>query len=142
MVGKAAMRYEMSDERQPIVVRAMQWNDLPNISEVKPLSDHDAPVLREIREVLLKHGAIDRFGLMLLHKHFELQGGEELVEEVDVDRRLLVSRPRAIQDGSHSIDTAWRFDNSSENPLPTAVCFKKCRWKDGSSEHSGIMDHY
>lgn len=132
----------MNEKRQPVVMRPMQWNDLPDVAEVEPLSERDEPVLREIREVLLKHGAIDRFGLTLLHKHFELQGSEELVEEVDVERRTLVSRPMAKHEGGRAIDTAWRFDANAVGPLPTMVCHKRCRWKDGSSEHSGIMDHY
>lgn len=131
----------MSNETGSTIVKSMQWNDLLDVSQVEPLSDRDAPLLRDIREVLLKHGAIDRFGLTLLHKHFDLHQHEELVEEVDVERRILVTRPAPRQQAQAGIETAWRFAHGTEQAAPTVVCFVTCRWRPGSSEHSGIQDH-
>lgn len=53
---------------------------LPDIDEVEHLSAADEPLMRELREVLGRHGAERRFGLMLLHEHFAIGEDEVLVE--------------------------------------------------------------
>lgn len=40
-----------------------------------------------------KHNCIDRFGVALLHKHFDLQEDEVLLETTDVDGREQWIRP-------------------------------------------------
>jgi hypothetical protein len=131
----------MDQTPERIVVRPMKLNDLADVADVKPLSDADMPVFREVREVLMKHGALERFGLILLHKHFDLREGEELVEEIDVERRVLVSRPAEAKQVRRALETAWRFDAKADGPAATWVCHMTCRWEPGSSKHSGIMDH-
>jgi hypothetical protein len=44
------------------------------------LGDRDRAVMDEVREVLAKHGALGRFGLTLLHSHFEVAHDEVLAE--------------------------------------------------------------
>jgi hypothetical protein len=105
------------------------------------MSERDAPVLREIRDVLLRHGAINRFGVTLLHKHFELRDGEQLVEYIQPENRTLISKPIVGLDEGRSTETAWRFAADGEGAAATLVCFSRCRIKDGSAEHSGIIDH-
>ena len=57
---------------RPVHVAAMQWAVLDHIADVRPIDDSDAACLNEIREVLEKHNALQRFGVSLLHRHFEV----------------------------------------------------------------------
>ena len=45
--------------------------------ELKVFSEKDAVCFKDIREVLIKHNALDRFGMCLIHKHFEMSEDEE-----------------------------------------------------------------
>lgn len=74
-------------------VSAMQWSDLNHIADVRPIDDGDAACLEDIRKVLAKHGCLERFGLALLHNHFELSDDEILLETTDVDTREQYLRP-------------------------------------------------
>ena len=76
-----------------IVVQPMQWNGVPDLDDVKPLAEDDYPCLKEVRDVLARHGKLDRFGLALIHSHFAVQPDECLVEFVDADARTLTIRP-------------------------------------------------
>lgn len=38
--------------------------------DVEEFNPEDAALFLELREVLLRHGAVDRFGVALLHRHF------------------------------------------------------------------------
>ncbi|MGZ4727685.1 MAG: hypothetical protein ACXWB2_08205 [Acidimicrobiales bacterium] len=76
-----------------INLRAMQWTDLEHIADVRPIDDTDGPCLEEIREVLSKHGALDRFGVSLLHRHFDLAEDEMMLETTDLTRREHMVRP-------------------------------------------------
>ena len=48
-----------------------QWGRYEDINDVEPLNEGDQACLTEIREVLKKHGKRERFGVALLHRHFE-----------------------------------------------------------------------
>lgn len=76
-----------------VQVSAMQWSDLSHIADVKPIGDDDADCLNEIKDVLEKYGCLDRFGVALLHNHFELSSDEILLETTDVDTREQYLRP-------------------------------------------------
>ncbi len=51
-----------------IALNPMKWSDLTHIDDIKPVDDGDAAVLADIRDILLKHGAVDRFGVFLVQK--------------------------------------------------------------------------
>lgn len=60
---------------------------LPDIDQVMPFSAADEACLKELREVLVRHAATDRFGIDLLHSHFPMADDELLLEETDVENR-------------------------------------------------------
>ena len=124
-----------------IPLHRARLNELKDIDDVRPLSEADLPVLKAIRDVLEQHRALDRFGITLLHKHFDLAPGEELFEIADVAQRTLTIKPVMGTKQGRSMETAWRFDSQNAGDTPSMFCFVKCRWKPGSSEHSGIQDH-
>lgn len=74
------------------------FNDLPVIEDVQPISEQDLECLHEVREVLKKHSRLQRFGVALLHKHFDLQEGEVLVETTDEVAREQIIEPKFLAD--------------------------------------------
>lgn len=85
---------------------------LLNVTDVEPLSDQDKQCFKELREVLNRHGAIQRFGVTLLHTHFPIYEGEVLVEECDEENRSLTLRPvkhSALKEET-LLQTTWRLD--------------------------------
>ena len=76
-----------------LILKSMQWTDLDHIADVKPIGEHDAVCLEEIRLVLQRHNALDRFGIALLHNHFDLADDEMMLETTDAELREHVVRP-------------------------------------------------
>ena len=72
---------------------SLLWGEINHIDNVRPIDAEDLPCLNEIFEILKKHNCIDRFGVALLHKHFDLQEDEVLLETTDVDGREQWIRP-------------------------------------------------
>ena len=115
-----------------LTIRPLQWKRIHDLRDVAPLDAHDVACMAELREVLARHGRLERFAVQLIHKHFELTDGEVLVEYSDPDRRehrLRVER-RAGPNARHAAPTAWMLDR--ERPLVTCVCAFR-----GSQGHLG-----
>ena len=104
---------EMTRETLPV---------LPDIDEVAPFSDADQDCFRDIRAVLEKHGALGRFGVWLLHEHFEIGDDEVVVESVDTETRTLLSQPAKFSELSRSIETSWRLDSPSGMQRCESMC--------------------
>lgn len=103
-------------------------NVLPDISDVEPLSEHDRGCLEELRTVLARHGALDRFGVNLLHDHFSLDDDEILVETCDPGARTLTMRPgrsAPARPGDSLVETSWRFTDGG-TAGPRTVCRVGC----------------
>ncbi len=111
-----------------LIANANDRNDLLDISEVQPLTDKDQPMVDEIYQVLKKHNALTRFGLTLLHKHFDIASDEMLIESVDSRTRTQTVMPfkKGELAGYDFIETAWRLDTGK------AVMDCKCI-KDGNN---------
>lgn len=73
---------------EKISLETVQYSSLMDIDEVELLGDRDHEVLTDRREVLRKHGAMDPFGVYLLHKHFDLNENEVLMESTDAFARV------------------------------------------------------
>ena len=114
-----------------VVLETVQWSSLPNIEDVEPISASDRQVLDEIRDVLVRHGRTGRFGVCLLHKHFEVAADEVAVEYTDVAARTstIVAEPAAKMSGRNQIETVWRFKN--DGPVAVTVCEQKCDYNQG-----------
>jgi hypothetical protein len=80
-------------EMSTLVLESMQWTDLHHIANVRPIDESDAQCLEEVRLVLQKHNALDRFGVALLHSHFDLASDEMMLETTDAERREHLVRP-------------------------------------------------
>lgn len=104
----------------PIRPRTLgSWNDLDRVHDVAPLDDGDQAVLLELHAVLRRHGAQKRFGVTLLHSHFDLDEGEVLVERVDADGRSMSisAEPAESFESVELVATSWRFLGDRLMPL-------------------------
>lgn len=114
-----------------IQIAPMQWAMLPDIADVPALGEADHTCLDEIRSVLLKHNAIGRFGVHLVHKHFNVAPDEVLVEYTDVDARTLhcqVEKRGLGPLASHQrIETMWSFVGEGAS----RVCDQQCVYNQG-----------
>ncbi len=97
---------------------------MQHIDEILPLSDKDESCLREVREVLRKHGALQRLGVALLHDHFTLASDEVLVEVCNQAKRELTIMPvkQSEMNTANMIETIWRLDGESG----IAQCVQRC----------------
>jgi hypothetical protein len=98
----------------PLVLQTIQWTSLQQIEDLKPVSEEDYEVLGELREVLLRRGYANRFGVCLLHKHFDLQPGEVALEESDEVARVSTIRVVSEQFAQNAMETAWSFSENAD----------------------------
>lgn len=107
------------------------YEGLPHVNVVKPFSEkEDQAFFDEVYEVMKRHDKIKRFGLTLLHHHFDIKDGETLLESCDEDNRTLTLQPvekNKLSKGSSLLETNWRFDNDQ-----TLLCIQYC---DGEISH-------
>ena len=103
-----------------IRLESIQWGSLRDIDDVEPVSDHDALILADLKAVLVRHGATERFGVCLLHRHFDLADDECLMESTDVEQRVSVLNVEKRTDTPAKIPTMWRFG-------PTITADTKCQ---------------
>lgn len=109
----------------------------PDVMDVEPLGAADHACLQEIKDVLLRHGRLNRFGVTLLHEHFAMSDNEVLVEDCDPVSRTLTIRPEKISSDvlGSSIETSWELGDGAV----LSVCRVRCRYNQGTGEH--IKDH-
>lgn len=106
---------------------AKEHAGLIDIDEVEPFNpDKDQPLFDEIKAVLAKHGALHRFGITLLHKHFDVFEGERLIESCNTESRTLTIQPlnKPLEPDETYVGTNWRFDTGSL--LVNQLCFADC----------------
>lgn len=109
-----------------ISIAPTQWANFLDIDQVNPLNSQDSDCLSEIYQVLNRYGCADRFGITLLHKHFNIESDEVLVEETDKENRVLTIRPVKADQVSGYIETNWQLiGNESKHCM--AVCRTFCK---------------
>lgn len=91
-----------------VLAMPMQWSEFQDIDDVEPMNDSDGECLAEVRNVLKKHDMLNRFGVALLHKHFDLSEDEILLETSDNDARTLILKPTKKADaGENNVGTIF-----------------------------------
>jgi hypothetical protein len=93
---------------------------LKDLHEVEPINEGDNALLDEIREALERHGKVGRFGISLLHKHFDVAPGEVLLEENDPHARVLTIKPVKAEEAGDTSATTWTFVEGKL--VPTLYC--------------------
>lgn len=92
---------------------AATLNGLHDINDARPLTESDSQMVDEVIAVLRKYDALDRFGLSLLHKHFDISEDEVLMETTDLVERTQLIRPisKSQLENLTYMETAWRLDS-------------------------------
>ena len=113
-------------ETKMITIAPLQWSRLSDIGEVKPIDDDDADCLIEIRDVLKKHGKLDRFGVALLHSHFDIGEDEIMLETNDERSRTLVTKPvKQSEDVNSNVGTIWVLTEG--DIIAASRCYQRCK---------------
>jgi len=76
-----------------VAMQTTMWSQLQDANQISKISDSDIECLRELRNVLKKHNALDRFGVKLFYKQLEMAEDEMLFETTDVQERTQIIRP-------------------------------------------------
>lgn len=105
----------------------LQWSDIPHINDTEIITGADDACLEEVREVLARHGRLNKFGIALLHYHFPINESEIMVETIDPVLRSLLSRPVPLAeiDRASVMETAWRFGPDEGDIRPMMNCDMK-----------------
>lgn len=91
-----------------LTISPVQWSEIKDIDYIEPISERDTDCLLEIREVLRKYKKMERFGVALLHQHFDLAEDEIMLETSDHETRTLTSAPvKQLEAGNTNIGTIW-----------------------------------
>lgn len=118
-----------SNAHGKIELKTIQWQELPDINDVEQISSKDYAVLEELRTVLVRHGYTDRFGVTLLHKHFDLNDDEVLMERTDEVARVSTLSVETRKNSSKTtIETMWKFGNTI---VGATVCKQMCDYNKG-----------
>ncbi len=112
---------------------AFSANKLKDISEAGRRDASEAAAFAELTEVLKKHGLEKKYGLSLLHKHFDLGDDEILVEYTDAENRTLTSKPTKINSipTENLIETVWCLDEDTA----TLACVVFCYGNPSTGQH-------
>ncbi len=107
-----------------LTVAPVQWAEFEDIDAVEPLNPEDYACLVEIREVLQRHGHERRYGVALLHKHFDLEADEILLESSGPESRTLVTRPVRAEGAGNPVGTIFQLLDG--DPESMAYCSAYC----------------
>ncbi len=105
-----------------LTIAPLHWSRLPDLRHVAPLDGDDLECMIAVRDVLARHGRLNRFALHLVHKHFELDADEVLVEYSDPATREQWQRVerRASARLHDAMPTTWTL--AAAAPLAVCVC--------------------
>ena len=115
---------------------AFAVNSQKDIHQVDRRLDAEAAAFSELRSVLERHGLERKYGITLLHKHFDLAEDEMMVEHTDVASRTLISRPAKIDSVApeNMIEVTWSLDRAAT----AGVCVWRCYYDANSTpQHAG-----
>lgn len=115
-----------------IIVQPLQWQTLPDMEAMdQDLTAGDAACLNDLRGVLERHVRLDRFGITLLHRHFDLGPDEVLLETIDFHDRTLMVRPVPKAELGNAVQTQWRLSGLD----PLQWCESYCQRVSGGHPH-------
>jgi hypothetical protein len=116
-----------------VAIEAMQWKPIIDISETEGFTASDAACFAEVRDVLSRYGLLDKYGMSLIHRHFDIEDDECLVEKVDADARTLSVQPMKKADlkpGSTTV-TMWRLTTGEKVAEVGCQCYVSNRGHEG-----------
>jgi hypothetical protein len=108
-----------------IVPLAFTVNRLTGINHVERRLDSEARLFGEIRELLKRYGVEKKYGLALLHKHFDLADDEVLIEYTDIENRTLITKPAPRSEASscNAVETIWSLESGNVTTSCALFCY-------------------
>lgn len=105
-----------------LTIQPMQWTRTKDLHDCAPLAEDDLKCMEEVRSVLAKHNKLGRFALHLIHKHFDLDDDEILVEYSDPTiREQFFKVEKANSEAvARAIPTTWTLE--ALQPSARCVC--------------------
>src|SRR3990172_9207208 len=108
-----------------VAMQTYMWSQLRNANDISRISDSDVECLRELRDVLKKYNALDRFGIKLFYKQFEITEDEMLFETTDVQERTQIIRPVNVKycqdrEDMQAMITLWKM--VEDEPVVRLIC--------------------
>ena len=100
-----------------VPVQNNPYTSLKDINDVDTkLSTFDRETMRQLHQVLRERNQVDRFGMTLLHDHFEVNDGETMIETHNPVTREITIKPyrnENLKEGQELQETNWRFDKET-----------------------------
>ena len=98
------------------------------LNGVAPVSDSDARVLRDVREILERRDRLRRFGVSLLHDAIGVRELEVLLETCDLSTRALhcIAAGREDKRVSRGVETTWSWSAPAEAEAMDAWAIRTC----------------
>lgn len=122
-----------------LAIAPLEWSNVKDIDDVEPINNCDTDCLIEIRDVLKKHGKTERFGVALLHSHFELASDEIMLESSDSEGRTLITKPVKRSDaGDNNVGTIWMLRDGDVTAMSWCRKYCKKRWFGHDKNHNSV----
>jgi len=129
-----------SGKGSKVTIQTTVWSKFQDVDKVQEFSDSDTECLRELRDVLKKHNQLERFGISLLHKHFEVANDEILLETTNIKERTQFIRPvkaKEIERQGHLLmSTCMKLVDGKDGKI-AMHCLACARNKDGHTGQHG-----
>ena len=117
------------ENMEKLVLETIQQKRLLDIDEVDPINDTDYEVLEKVRQILNEYNYTDRFGITLLHKHFDVEQDEILMEDTDTENRIsTIKVEKGSNQSGKTIETMWKF---GKGVSAATVCVLRCNYNSG-----------
>jgi hypothetical protein len=110
---------------------AFAVRSLKDINEITPRQPAEDACFAELQAVLKRHKLEKRYGITLLHKHFDIADDEMLVEHTDLTTRTLTSRPQKI--GSIPNENVMEVTWSMDTDTTMGICVTRCFYNQNST---------
>ena len=115
---------------------AFSVNKLVDIHDAQRRLEAESEAFSELQAVLKKHGLEKKYGITLLHKHFDLNDDEIMVEYTDMTNRTLISKPEKLGTvpSENMVEVTW----SLEDDTTMNLCVWRCYFNPNSTpQHVG-----
>lgn len=107
------------------IIEPTQYSSMKHVTEVEPISEADRATLDAIKAVLVERGAVERFGVHLVHKHFDIADDEIVMEYTDEEARTQFTQVEKYADAFASgtpLETQWRFNRETASMGCVGFC--------------------
>jgi len=115
-----------ANERNLLPTTVNPYHGLRDIDDTPGPSQEERSQLERLAAFMKREGMTARFGITLLHKHFEVEDDEMLVESCDPENRTLTIQSMKKEElakvaGGYK-QTQWRYDGANGNLACVLLC--------------------